>query len=81
MPKLGYAMDDLNWLTGWYGARCNGDWEHQCGINLTTLDNPGWALTIELDGTDLETCPFERLEIGLMSDTSWIMCFVREKEV
>jgi len=33
--------DLLKWLQDWYAARCYGDWEHEFGINIRTLDNPG----------------------------------------
>jgi hypothetical protein len=32
----------LNELQVWYGAQCNGSWEHTYGIKIETLDNPGW---------------------------------------
>jgi len=52
-------MDDLIWLTQWYASQCNDDWEHQYGIKLDTLDNPGWILKINLEETYLESRPFE----------------------
>lgn len=44
----------LDWLENWYLSNCNGDWEHDYGVKISTLDNPGWEVTIELIGTDLE---------------------------
>jgi Immunity protein 53 len=35
-------------LEKWYRARCNGDWEHQWGVEIGTLDNPGWRVHIDL---------------------------------
>ena len=37
----------LDWLMNWYSAQCDEDWEHQYGVKLETLDNPGWSLIIE----------------------------------
>ena len=44
----------LVYLDEWLGKQSNGDWEHQSGIELTTTDNPGWWLEIDLDGTSHE---------------------------
>lgn len=49
--------DDLTWLQTWYQSHCDGDWEHAYGIRVDTLDNPGWSVTIDLKGTDLEHEP------------------------
>ncbi len=35
-------------LQDWYLSKCDGEWEHGYGVKLTTLDNPGWMLSIEL---------------------------------
>lgn len=40
------------WLESWYRQQCDGDWEHQYGIRISTLDNPGWALDIDLGETE-----------------------------
>ena len=41
----------LVYLDKWLGQQSDGDWEHQHGVELTTTDNPGWWLKIDLDGT------------------------------
>ena len=33
--------DLLPKLTCWFAARCDGEWEHDRGISITTTDNPG----------------------------------------
>ncbi|MWL90372.1 immunity 53 family protein [Cupriavidus sp. SW-Y-13] len=38
--------DLIEMLQEWYSSECNGSWEHSYGINISTLDNPGWAVTI-----------------------------------
>ena len=73
-------VDDLNWLMEWYASQCDGDWEHSYGIELGTLDNPGWNLTIDLEYTHLEACPFTKVEYHLMSDVSWWRCEVKDKK-
>lgn len=45
--------DPLQWLEGWYRDQCDGEWEHTHGVDIDTLDNPGWSLKIDLAGTAL----------------------------
>jgi len=35
-------------LMNWYDAHCDGDWEHQNGFELMTVDNPGWLFRFYL---------------------------------
>jgi hypothetical protein len=70
-------LDDLLWLATWYAAQCDGDWEHQNGVAIGTLDNPGWSLTINLEGTPLEGRAFVAQEHDLMNDVSWWTCDVK----
>ena len=44
----------MDFLQRWYAEQCNGDWEHEFGIKIETLDNPGWNLEIDLSGTGFE---------------------------
>jgi hypothetical protein len=38
----------LQWLQEWYLEQCDREWEHEYGIKIGTLDNPGWTITIDL---------------------------------
>lgn len=60
--------DNLTWLSEWYLAQCDGDWEHSYGVKVDTLDNPGWSLKIELADTSLEKRAFKREAHGTPSD-------------
>jgi hypothetical protein len=40
--------DPFRWLERWYQSRCDGEWEHDHGVTIQSLDNPGWLVTIEL---------------------------------
>ena len=42
----------------WYKSQCNGDWEHKHSISITSCDNPGWWVKIDLTGTPLENKAF-----------------------
>ncbi len=44
-------MDSVQWLQTWYQAQCDNDWEHQYGVKIDSLDNPGWMVSIDLFGT------------------------------
>lgn len=38
-------------LDTWFKEQCDGRWEHLYGIKIETTDNPGWLVTVDLDGT------------------------------
>lgn len=46
-------MNPLSALQEWYASVCDGDWEHSSGVRIETLDNPGWMLVVDLEGTPL----------------------------
>jgi hypothetical protein len=64
----------LQRLTDWYSQQCNGDWEHSFGFKITTLDNPGVAIDIELPETSLESAPFEEKKEDYESSDRWMIC-------
>jgi hypothetical protein len=45
--------DALYLLQRWYVAQCDGEWEHGFGVEIGTLDNPGWFIRIDLNHTAL----------------------------
>ena len=76
-------MDTLLRLQLWYAAQCNGDWEHQSGIRVGTLDNPGWSVEINLVDTPLEGQSFVEIAEGVGPDTHpyqsrWLHCSIRD---
>jgi hypothetical protein len=50
----------LEFLAAWYSDQCDGEWEHEFGVRLDTLDNPGWYLRVDLIGTAAERRFVER---------------------
>ncbi len=67
-----------------YLSICNGDWEHSYGVNIETLDNPGWHVKIDLRDTDMENIPFPVIEyaVGIDSEPDsddWLACKVEDK--
>ena len=64
-------MSLLQRLQSWYLKQCNGDWEHDSEITIQTLDNPGWLMQINLQGTSAEQLDFPRIKIE-RSEHDWM---------
>jgi hypothetical protein len=71
--------DLLSQLEKWYCQQCDGDWEHQQGIKIDTLDNPGWRVTIDLNSTTLEKKNFHELKRD-SSETDWFRCWIESRK-
>lgn len=69
-------QDLILWLQNWYHQYCDGDWEHNETIKICTIDNPGWRITIDLEGTDCENKLFDSIENEIAED-NWYHCFLR----
>jgi len=69
--KVPETLSPLEYLVAWYAEHCNGDWEHAFGIELVTIDNPGWHLKVGLVETGLEGRVIPPEEIT-RSDHDWI---------
>ncbi|MCE7935504.1 MAG: rhodanese-related sulfurtransferase [Chlorobi bacterium CHB2] len=66
-------MNELERIQHWFISHCDGEYEHHHGVSITTLDNPGWKLRIDLEGTELEDRLFKDFEID-EGDKRWIFC-------
>lgn len=75
MNKEVIVIELLKWLQNWYLENCDGDWEHCYGVKISTLDNPGWMVDIELTDTNLEDKKFETIDLE-RSESDWIYCNV-----
>jgi len=60
----------LNWLENWYLKMCDGDWEHNYGITIKTIDNLGWDITIDLADTGV-AIEEEEWKYFEESETQW----------
>jgi hypothetical protein len=58
-------------LQTWFLAHCDDEWEHTNGVSITTLDNPGWSIKIDLADTELEGGSLARREDHRTTD-DWI---------
>ncbi|MCO5160825.1 MAG: immunity 53 family protein [Mesorhizobium sp.] len=72
--------DALKWLEDWYSDQCDGDWEHQNGIDIGNIDNPGWTLKVDLTGTSLENIPFEEVLHNYDDEVFWWRCWRDARE-
>jgi hypothetical protein len=70
-----WAPDAYTWLQGWYASHANGDWEHEYGVEIGTLDNPRWRVEIDLAGTELAGHEFNRLK-SRRSAHDWLEAWV-----
>jgi len=64
----------LKWLQEFYLSHCDGEWEHQSGCTIQTLDNPGWMFDFDLEGP-LENKAFEPVKIR-RTENDWVDCRV-----
>lgn len=71
--------DLLTWLESWYESQCDGDWEHAFGVSIDTLDNPGWTIKVDLDGTELEDQEMVPIREE-RSPLDWVHCWVKHRQ-
>ncbi len=71
--------DILTWIQAWFFSQCNEVWEHSYGIKIDTLDNPGWSVVIDLNGTSLESKSMDTISINRTED-DWINCSVSDNQ-
>ena len=65
----------IQWLQDWTKSQIDGDWEHELGISISMLDNPGWVLSADVSnyGDFLK----ETKPLGRDNDVDWIDFEVR----
>lgn len=64
-------------LEEWYARQCDGDWEHQYGVKISTLDNPGWSVIIDLSGTEKQDASLAMTRIERTQE-DWIFFWIAE---
>jgi hypothetical protein len=67
-------LTTIDRLSEWYLRHCNGNWEHGFGFHIRTLDNPGIAIDINLEGTELQEVSFPEIKDDYDSKDRWLMC-------
>jgi Immunity protein 53 len=71
--------DVLAQLQRWYSEQCDGEWEHSFGVVIDTLDNPGWRVRVDVDGTPIKDRRHERIEAH-RTDEDWLVLWRDEKQ-
>jgi len=46
-------MEILEWIQDWFKENADGEWEKGDAIQITTLDNPGWDVEIDISKTSI----------------------------
>ena len=57
-------MTNIELIQEWYKNHCNSDWEHEYGVKIETLDNPGWIASIDLVDTFLQGFEYQYSKKG-----------------
>ena len=70
--------DEIAALQRWFATQFEAGWEHEDGIEINTLDNPGWRVVIQLEGTALAGVPFADVEEDYEDETRWLRCWVAD---
>ncbi|MCI1186110.1 immunity 53 family protein [Hymenobacter sp. DH14] len=70
-------MDLLQRIQRWYTINCNGDWEHEYSVSITTIDNPGWVVKIDLQYTCLQNASLDYALIQ-RTTTDWVGYSVKD---
>jgi hypothetical protein len=55
------------------------DWEHGFGVSISTIDNPGWSVTIGLHETPKQHATLERIRID-RTHGDWIHYWAQKEE-
>lgn len=72
------STDDLlDWLEQWYTRHCDGEWEHEYGVDIGTLDNPGWRIRLRVDD---ELPSFDRVEWE-EGDDEWLHAWLEDGQL
>ena len=77
------AIEDLQ---SWYLSQCNEDWEHTYGVEIGTIDNPGWSLKVELTDTEIDGKPYAEFSYGIggeaeQSGNNWLITKVENNSL
>lgn len=77
--QMNDKIDDFAWLLNWCYKQPAREDSLSPRIEMGTLDNPGWFLTIALQGSTIEKKTFEPVKIERSKD-DWLRCFVRDEK-
>jgi hypothetical protein len=72
-------LNILEWIQEWMFQNCDGVWENAQTFTITTIDNPGWSVTVNLVGTKLENELFPIVDIE-NNEMDWLYCTIKNKQ-
>lgn len=61
-------------LQEWYQSKCDGTWEHAYGFDISNIDNPGWAVSINGEQNK------KPIKVDIDNGDSWIVINANENE-
>ena len=63
----------LEWLENWYESQCDGNWEHDYGVKIENIDNPGWSITININEI-IEKVTLNKIDWTIIGDfeSKWV---------
>lgn len=66
--------DSLQLITNWWRSQCDGNWEHEYGMSIGTMDDPGWIVHVDFSFTNIVN-----LKRGILSEfkgdkCNWYKC-------
>ncbi|MFA7435684.1 MAG: Imm53 family immunity protein [Bacilli bacterium] len=64
-------------MNKWFKIHCDGDWKHDDGVKLETMDNPGWILRVFIWNTNLENIEFKTIDKEV-DELNFINCEIKE---
>ncbi|MGV3539586.1 MAG: immunity 53 family protein [Rufibacter sp.] len=67
-------------IQDWYRNHCDGEWEHDYGVKISNVDNPGWSVEIDLEDTALEKAQFKRHFVNDENDNDWLFVEAKDKK-
>jgi len=70
-------VEITKWIEDWFFNQLNDEWEHGFGIEIRTLDNPGWSIKVDLVDTPFENISMESLYVE-NSEDDWYSIEVNE---
>jgi hypothetical protein len=65
----------LDRLQAWFLSQCDAQWEQVNGIHIDSLDNPGWQVRIDLEGTRWAGREFAITQHD-RAEHDWLRCWV-----
>lgn len=69
-PITPATLDDL---IAWTHTACNGDWEHGYGVSIHMVDNPGWAVSIDVLDLDVDLTDPSHSDHN-RGENDWMIC-------